>query len=100
MISKALDRFLTEAWSSLRKFEAAEGTYQDVVSVYQEAFGTGVTADFKARSDIDLRTAVCDAGYYRDRAQTYLLAALVQLAIDDHPDFAHQRPAVNRQATR
>lgn len=82
MISPAADHFLTEWGKSIRRMETAEGRFREVQDAYSERFGAGVTAEYRAASDADLRTAVSDCAYYRDRATMYGLSALVQLTLD------------------
>lgn len=71
-----LDHYMYEMADSIRRSEATEHSFKDVVARHQDRFGQTVTADFRAATHPELKQAIGDGAFYRDRAKTYGIAAL------------------------
>jgi hypothetical protein len=70
-----LGHYLTEMLVSISEVEQSERTYRALVDCYEEKYGEGTTADFKAASDPRLQKAVGDGAFFRSRATMYACAA-------------------------
>lgn len=79
---RALDHFLSEWASSLKKMERSELAYQTVVDAHRAALPEDqqITADYRAASSAALKEASGNCSYFRDRAIVYGISALVELA--------------------
>lgn len=78
-----LNHYLRGMAKSIQGWEGTEETYSGVFDQYEAQYGKGWLADVKAGSDPQILQARGDGGWYRDRAQTYALGALV-LMLHEH----------------
>lgn len=79
-----LNHYLRGMATSIKAWEESEGVYAAVVAAYKAKYPRSeILAEQRAATHPDLRTAVGDGAFYRDRASTYGLAAIA-LMLHEH----------------
>lgn len=86
-----LDHYLRGMATSVQRWEASEDVYAAVVDAHKAKFPESeILAEQRAATHPDLRTAVGDGAFYRDRAQTYALGAIALML---HEQWYEQKGA-------